>query len=132
MGLTKSESAALRAGQPVVVSREQAAELLGGVAVGTIVKWAATGELERIFLGRRSMIVVSSIEAMIRRARAAAAGRGKAEKPVNLVKAEGRAAETRRRRRRERKAELEEIDELDELAAEAPAAKKRGRKQGGA
>jgi hypothetical protein len=71
--------------RPLVVPRTEAARLLGNVHPVTVTKWVLAGELERVRLGRRSMITVASIEAFVRRARAASAARGKQAKPPELV-----------------------------------------------
>jgi hypothetical protein len=87
----------MRAGKAVVVSRGVAAEMLGGIHVGTVNKWVREGSLERVFLGRRSMITVASIENLIRRARVAAATRGKAALPDNLARAGNRSGKRARK-----------------------------------
>jgi hypothetical protein len=49
---------------PLLMSREEAARVLGGLHVQTIGKLARAGKLERVFIGRRSMITVASVRAL--------------------------------------------------------------------
>jgi hypothetical protein len=74
----------------LVVPLPTAAVMLGSVHIGTIGKWAREGKVERVRLGRRSMITVASIENFVRRARVAAAARGREAKPAELVRAGNR------------------------------------------
>jgi hypothetical protein len=71
----------------LLVSRQVAAAMLGGLHVGSVNKMILRGELERVFMGRRSMVTLSSVEARVRRARAETAARGRIAKPAELVRA---------------------------------------------
>jgi hypothetical protein len=53
-----------------LMSRGAAAHALGGLHLQTISKLARAGKLERVFIGRRSMITVASVEALIESGRA--------------------------------------------------------------
>jgi hypothetical protein len=58
-----------RVGEPsVLMSRPEAAHALGGLHLQTVTKLARAGKLERVFIGRRSMITRASVEALIRSA----------------------------------------------------------------
>jgi hypothetical protein len=61
--------------------------MLGDVHVGTVNKLVREGKLERVFIGRRSMITIASIEALVQRGRDVAVARGdKKPPPANLSK----------------------------------------------
>jgi hypothetical protein len=96
MGPDKETRRKMRKGtnQPLVVSREEAARMLGDVHVQTVIRWAREKKLERIFLGRRSMITLSSIHALVRRARLNAA-QAKSAIPEELVRAGSRTGRKR-------------------------------------
>jgi hypothetical protein len=47
------------------MSREDAALSLGGVHLSTIGKLCRAGKLERVFVGRRSMVTVASVHALV-------------------------------------------------------------------
>jgi hypothetical protein len=53
---------------PLLMSREETARALGGIHVQTVTKLARAGKLERVFIGRRSMIASASVEALVRSA----------------------------------------------------------------
>jgi hypothetical protein len=46
------------------MSRAEAAISLGGLHLSTIGKLARAGKLERVFVGRRSMVTVASVQAL--------------------------------------------------------------------
>jgi hypothetical protein len=50
---------------PVLMAREDAARALGGLHISTIGKLARAGKLERVFIGRRSMVTVASVHVLI-------------------------------------------------------------------
>jgi hypothetical protein len=52
------------------MSRQDAARALGGLHLATINKFARSGKLERVFVGRRSMVTIASVEALIESGRA--------------------------------------------------------------
>jgi hypothetical protein len=50
--------------EPSLMSRAEAARSLGGLHLQTIGKLARAGKLERVFVGRRSMVTVASVRAL--------------------------------------------------------------------
>jgi hypothetical protein len=96
--MNKTDKHQMRAGKALVVSRQAAAAMLGDVHVGTVNKWIRQGVLERVYLGRRSMVTVASIEAFVQEGRAVAAARdAKAlPPPANLTKSGKPSAKTLR------------------------------------
>jgi hypothetical protein len=48
-----------------LMSRVDTARALGGLHLATINKFVRAGKLERVFVGRRSMVTVASVEALI-------------------------------------------------------------------
>jgi hypothetical protein len=53
----------------VLISREEAAHDLGGLHIATVGKFVRTGKLERVYIGRRSMITRASVDALIKSGR---------------------------------------------------------------
>jgi hypothetical protein len=73
---------------PLVIPRREAGRLLGGVHPQTIGRWCREGLLERIVVGGRTMITVSSVESLVRRGKSEAAAKRKAQAaPAELTPA---------------------------------------------
>jgi hypothetical protein len=51
----------MRETAPLLMSREEAARTLGGLHISTIGKLARAGKLQRVFVGRRSMVTAESV-----------------------------------------------------------------------
>jgi hypothetical protein len=78
--------------EPSMMSREAAAHELGGLHLQSITRFCREGRLERVFIGRRSMVTTASVKAFIRRARLETVARGKKAMPEELAKSGSRSA----------------------------------------
>jgi hypothetical protein len=49
---------------PLLMSRQEAARILGGLHLATIDRFCRAGKLERVHVGRRTMLTVTSVRAL--------------------------------------------------------------------
>ncbi|HEY3621889.1 MAG TPA: hypothetical protein VGL12_05750 [Roseiarcus sp.] len=64
MRIDKAERQRVSETEPLLMSRTEAARALGGIHIQTVTKLARAKKLERVFVGRRSMLTVASVRAL--------------------------------------------------------------------
>jgi hypothetical protein len=65
MRVSKAEQRRALETEPLLMSRAEAALALGGLHLSTIGKLARANKLKRVFVGRRSMVTVESVHALV-------------------------------------------------------------------
>jgi hypothetical protein len=64
MRISKAEQRRTLETEPLLMSKPESALALGGLHLSTIGKLVRAGKLERVFVGRRSMVTVKSVRAL--------------------------------------------------------------------